>query len=67
MILKSDGEPAIVSVRTALGQFHGGRVIPETPPRNESQSNGIVEEAGKTIGLAVDEPVGVGFRVVSGA
>ena len=49
LILKSDGERSIVAVRDALAKFHGGRVIPESPPRGESQSNGTVEEAGKTV------------------
>ena len=49
IIFKSDGEPAIVAVRETLGRYHGGTVIPEQPPRGESQSNGRVEEAGKTI------------------
>ena len=36
MILKSDGERAIVAVRSALAKFHGGRVIPEGPAKGES-------------------------------
>ena len=38
-----------MAVRDALGKYHGGRIIPEAPPKGESQSNGHVEEAGKTI------------------
>lgn len=49
IILKSDGERSIVAVREALAKYHGGKVVPESPPRGESQSNGVVEEAGKTI------------------
>ena len=49
IILKSDGEPSIVAVREALARYHGGRVVPEDVPRGESQSNGTVEEAGKTV------------------
>ena len=49
IIVKTDGERAIVAVRDALAKYHGGRVILEAPPRGESQSNGTVEEAGKTI------------------
>jgi len=49
IILKSDGEPAIVAVRDALAKYHGGVVIPEGPAVGESQSNGLVEEAGKTV------------------
>ena len=49
LILKCDGEPAIQAVREALSKYHGGRVIPEGPPKGESQSNGVIEEAGKTM------------------
>ena len=49
IILKSDGERSIVAVRDALARYHGGKVVPENPPRGESQSNGTVEEAGKTV------------------
>ena len=49
IILKSDGEASIVAVRDALARFHGGKVVPENIPRNESQSNGTVEEGGKTV------------------
>ena len=49
LIMKSDNEKAIVVVRDALAKYHGGRNTPESPAPNESQSNGLVEEAGKTI------------------
>ena len=48
LILKSDGEPAIVAVRERLSRYHGGKITPEQPPKGESSSNGKVEEAGKT-------------------
>ena len=32
-----------------MAKYHGGRVVPENPPRGESQSNGAVEETGKTV------------------
>ena len=48
VILKTDGEPAITALRDAVAKYHGGKVVPEQPPRGESQSNGAVEEAGKT-------------------
>ena len=47
--MKSDGEPSIKAVCDALGKYHGGRITPEQPPPGESQANGRVEEAGKTI------------------
>ena len=49
LILKCDGESSIQTVRDAVGKFHGGRVTPEGPAKGESQSNGVVEEAGKTV------------------
>ena len=48
LILKSDGERPIVAVREALARCHGGRVTPETSPKGEHQSNGTVEEAGRS-------------------
>ena len=48
IVIKTDGEPSITAIRDALAKFHGGRVVAELPPRGESQSNGAVEEAGKT-------------------
>ena len=48
LILKSDGEKPIVAVREALAKYHGGRIVPDLPAKGESQSNGAVEEAGKT-------------------
>ena len=32
-----------------MARFHGGEVIPEEPPRGESQSNGAVEQAVKIV------------------
>ena len=49
LIMKSDGEMAIKVVRDAVARRLGGRVVLEQPPKGESQSNGVVEEAGKTI------------------
>ena len=49
IILKADGERSIGSVRDAIAKFHGGVTIPEASAKNESQSNGRVEEAGKTV------------------
>ena len=49
VIFKGDNETPIVAVREALARHHGGKVVADRPPKYESQSNGIVEEAGKTI------------------
>ena len=45
IILKSDGEPAFLAVRDAPAKYHGGTVV----QKGESQSNGFVEEAGKSV------------------
>ena len=47
--MKSDGEHSIMDVTTAVAKFHGGRVVLEKSPTGESQSNGVVEEVGKTV------------------
>ena len=49
IILKSDGEPALLAVRSALMRYHGGIVIPENPAKGEKAENGLIEEAGKTV------------------
>ena len=49
LIFKSDGERSIKAVRDALSKYHGGKITPEQPPPGESQENGRVEEAGKTL------------------
>eukprot|EP00973_Karenia_brevis_P061730 8584631-Karenia_brevis.AAC.1 len=49
LVLKSDGERAMVALRESIGRYHGGRVTPEKPAQGESQSNGAVENAGKII------------------
>ena len=38
-----------MAVREALARKHGGIVPPEQPPKGEHASNGVVEEAGKTV------------------
>ena len=49
IIIKSDGESAVVALRKAVSEYHGGRVSPEAPAKGESPSNGRIEEAGKTV------------------
>ena len=49
LIAKCDNENSIKAVRDKVAKYHGGRVIPENPEKGESQSNGRVEEAGKTV------------------
>ena len=39
IILKSGNEPALRALRDAVGRLLGGRVIPENPPKGESQAN----------------------------
>ena len=47
IILKSDNESPIVTVRDALAKYHGGKIVIDKPPTYESQSNGAIEETGK--------------------
>ncbi len=49
IILKCDRERALLAFRNALGRYHGGVIIPEEPAKNESQSNGAAETAGKLV------------------
>ena len=49
IILKSDGEPAIVAVREALARCHGGLVTPEHTPPGEHQGNGLAEVTGRHV------------------
>lgn len=49
LIVKSDGEPALVALKTAAMKYHGGVAVPEAPGKNEKAENGLVEEAGKTV------------------
>ena len=49
IIIKSDGEPAILALKNAVMQLHGGVCVPEQPAKGEKAENGRVEEAGKTI------------------
>ena len=49
VIFKSDHETPIVAVREALAKHHGGKAVVDRPPKFESQSSGMVEEASQTI------------------
>ena len=49
IIIKSDGEPALLAVRSAVMKYHGGVIIPESPAKGEKAENGLIEEAGKTV------------------
>ena len=49
LIVKSDGEPALLAVTGAVMRQHGGKVMPEQPAKGEKAENGLIEEAGKTV------------------
>jgi hypothetical protein len=49
IVMKTDGEPAVVALREAVARYHGGVVTPEQPPPGESQAMGAEEESGKTM------------------
>ena len=42
LIAKSDGEPAIVAVRSAVIKYHGRIIIPENPAKGEKAENGLI-------------------------
>ena len=45
LVLKSDGEPAIVALKEAAKRERHERIVLEEPPVHESQSNGAAENA----------------------
>ena len=45
LILKSDGEPAIIALKEAAKRERGERIVLEAPPVYESQANGAIENA----------------------
>jgi len=49
LIIKTDGEPALLAVRNAVIKYHGGVIVPEAPAKGEKAENGLIEEAGKTV------------------
>ena len=49
LIMRSDGERSIMTLGESLAKFYSGRITSEAPAKGESQSNGAVEQAGKTI------------------
>ena len=53
IILKSDGEIAMQSLKAAVGKYHGGIIIPEISARGESQSNGAAEQAAQVVAVFV--------------
>ena len=49
LILKSDGEQAMLAVKGAVMKHHGGNVIAEQPAQKGKAENGLVGEAGKIV------------------
>ena len=47
LIVKSDGEPALVAVCEAAIKYHGGKAIQERPAKGQKAENGLIEAAGK--------------------
>ena len=45
VIAKCYKESSVITLRDAIGKYHGGCFIPESPPKGESQANGCVEES----------------------
>ena len=48
-ILKSDNDNAVKVLQDAVENLLGGRIIPESPLKGESQPNGKIEEAVETL------------------
>ena len=49
MLFKLDGELAVKVVRDRSARQQGGKLIVDSSASEESQSNGTIEEAGKTV------------------
>ena len=49
IILESDGECAMQSLKTAVGKYFGGIIIPEVSASGESQSNGAAEQEAQVV------------------
>lgn len=65
LILRSDQEPAIESVKKKLAEYREGETMLEATPVGESGANGRVEEAGQKSagrGEGVQGPVGMEDR-----
>ena len=43
--IKSDGEPAIIAVQSALAEARTGRTVPLNPPAYNPKANGVAEKA----------------------
>ena len=66
IILKSDGERALMKVKDAVARYHGGRIVQQRPAKGESRTNGVVDEAGqvakefvKVLGEQIKEKAGI--------
>ena len=53
LIMKSDGEPAIIALKEAVMKYHGGIMIPEVPARAENQIMGSSERPWKLSSVRV--------------
>ena len=49
IILKCDGEKAMIAFMNALGRYHGGTIVSDQSAKGEPQSNGKAEDAGKLV------------------
>ena len=41
LIVKFDVEPAMLAVRSAMMKYHGGKVVPDPPAKEEKSENGL--------------------------
>ena len=62
IILKTDGEPAMISLQAALQAARTGRTVLENPPQYNPQSNGACEKAVQDVGGAgAEAETGIGI------
>jgi len=47
IIIETDGESSIVTLRDAIARYRGGVATPEVPPTGESQAHGSAEDNGR--------------------
>ena len=64
MLFKSDQEPSILALKEAVTEVMGIEVIPEESPVGESQSNGNIERAVRTVKGQIRTMEGTGLETV---
>ena len=63
IVLRTDGEHALVAFMRAVAQRWGGEVIPQLSPTSDPQSNGAVERAARSTKAMVYGAISVDIDV----